>query len=90
MSQLAFIRSYTPGSGDEAPLIAAFQALFTRSATVAEKASFRRVVSEPYAALTSQMRQQVERFDDTVGRKVTKAERNVAIFCSERSLWVCP
>ena len=57
---------------------------------VPEKASFRRVVSESYAALTSQMRQQVERFDDTVGRKVTKAERNVAIFFSERSLWVCP
>lgn len=29
MSQLAFIRSYTPRSRDEAPLIAAFQALLT-------------------------------------------------------------
>ena len=27
MSQLAFISSYTPGSGDETPLIAAFEAL---------------------------------------------------------------
>ena len=76
MSQLAFISSYTPGSGDETPLIAAFEALLTREASVAEKASFRRVFNESYAAVTSQMRQQVERIDDTASRKLTQPERN--------------
>ena len=43
---------------------------------MAEKASFRRVFNESYAAVTSQMRQQVERIDDTASRKLTQPERN--------------
>ena len=59
----------SPGSGDETPLIAAFE-------EVSEKASFRRVFKESLAAVTSQMRQQVERIDDTASRKLTQPERN--------------
>ena len=81
MSQLAFISSYTPGSGDETPLIAAFEALLARVASVSEKASFRRVFNESFAAVTSQMRQQVERIDDTASRKLTQPERNDRYVC---------
>ena len=81
MSQLAFISSYTPGSGDETPLIAAFEALLARVASVSEKASFRRVFNESFAAVTSQMRQQVERIDDTASRKLTQPKRNDRYVC---------
>jgi len=43
LSQLAFISSYTPGGADEAPLIAVFEKVIEREASVAERASFRRL-----------------------------------------------
>ena len=49
--------SFTPGSSDETPLIDAFKDLLGRDPTIGEKANMRRVFSEAYATVTTEMRQ---------------------------------
>ena len=75
LSQLAFISSYTPGSADETALIEVFEKLLGKEATVAEKASFRRLFHEAYAAVTTEMRQTIEKAEETPSRRLTQPER---------------
>lgn len=76
LSQLAFMSSYTPGSNDETPLIDAFKDLLGRDPTIGEKANMRRVFSEAYATVTTEMRQTVERVEETSVRKLSQPERH--------------
>ena len=75
LSRLAFVSAYTPGAADEGPLMEAFESLIGRPGTVAEKACFRRVFHEAYAAATSEMRQQMEKIEDQTSRRLTQPER---------------
>ena len=75
LSQLAFISSYTPGGADEAPLIAVFEKVIDREASVAERASFRRLFHEAFAAVTTEMRQTIEKAEETSSRRLTQPER---------------
>ena len=75
LSQLAFISSYTPGGADEGPLIAVFEKVLEREASVAERASFRRLFHEAYAAVTTEMRQTIEKAEETSSRRLTQPER---------------
>ena len=73
LSQLAFMSSY---SSDESPLIDAFKDILTREPTLGEKANMRRVFNEAYASVTAEMRQNVERVEETTVRKLSQPERH--------------
>ena len=76
LSQLAFMSSYSPGASDESPLIDAFKDILTREPTLGEKANMRRVFNEAYASVTAEMRQNVERVEETTVRKLSQPERH--------------
>ena len=76
LSQLAFMSSYSPGANDETPLIDAFKDILTREPTLGEKANMRRVFNEAYASVTAEMRQNVERVEETTVRKLSQPERH--------------
>ncbi len=76
LSQLAFMGSYSPGANDETPLIDAFKDILTREPTLGEKANMRRVFNEAYASVTAEMRQNVERVEETTVRKLSQPERH--------------
>ena len=69
LSQLAFISSYTPGGAD------VFEKVIEREASVAERASFRRLFHEAYAAVTTEMRQTIENAEETSSRLLTQPDR---------------
>lgn len=75
-AELAFISSYTPGVQDNAPLIAAFETLLNRQATLTEKSNFRRFFNEAYAAVTMDIRSKIESVDDRAARRLTQPERH--------------
>ena len=76
LSQLAFMSSYSPGANDETPLIDAFKDILTREPTLGEEANMRRVFNEAYASVTVEMRQNVERVEETTVRKLSQPERH--------------
>ena len=76
LSQLAFMSSYSPGANDETPLIDAFRDILSRDPTIGEKANMRRVFNEAYASVTAEMRQNVERVEDTTIRKLSQPDRH--------------
>ena len=61
LAKVAFMTSYTPGSGDDKDLISAFEAALGTQPNVGQKSSFRRLFHEAYAVTTSEMRMLVER-----------------------------
>lgn len=76
LSGLAFCSAYTPGSTDEAPLLAFLKDAIGRDPTLAEGASFRRLFHESYAVVAQELRTIVERTgDDAEVRKLTNVER---------------
>ena len=76
LSQLAFMSSYSPGANDEGPLIDAFKVILAREPTLGEKANMRRVFNEAYASVTAEMRQSVERVEESTVRKLSQPERH--------------
>ena len=76
LSQLAFMSSYSPGANDETPLIDAFKTILTREPSLGEKANMRRIFNEAYASVTAEMRQNVERVEETTVRKLSQPERH--------------
>ena len=78
LKQLAFVSSYTPGQQDETPLMEALKdALSPAGAlTLAQKAAWRVAYNEAYAISTSEMKQQIERTEDTAIRHLSQPERN--------------
>ena len=76
LSQLAFMSSYSPGANDEGPLIDAFKVILAREPTLGEKANMRRVFNEAYASVTAEMRQSVERVEESTVRKLNQPERH--------------
>ena len=76
LSQLAFMSSYSPGANDEGPLIDAFKAILAREPTLGEKANMRRLFNEAYASVTAEMRQSVERVEESTVRKLSQPERH--------------
>ena len=76
LAELAFISSYTPGVADETPLISAFEQLLGQPATLVQKTNFRRLFNEAYAAVTQDIRQEIERVEDRMVRKLTQPERH--------------
>ena len=76
LSQLAFMSSYSPGANDESPLIDAFKDILARDPSIGEKANMRRVFNEAYASVTAEMRQNVERVEETTIRKLSQPERH--------------
>ena len=76
LAKVAFMTSYTPGSGDDKDLISAFEAALGTQPNVGQKSSFRRLFHEAYAVTTSEMRMLVERTDESVPRKLSVPERS--------------
>ena len=76
LSQLAFMSSYSPGANDESPLIDAFKVILAREPSIGEKANMRRVFNEAYASVTAEMRQNVERVEESTVRKLSQPERH--------------
>eukprot|EP00439_Symbiodinium_sp_Y106_P052356 s6332_g7.t1 len=76
LAKVAFMTSYTPGSGDDKDLISAFEAALGTPPNVGQKSSFRRLFHEAYAVTTSEMRMLVERTDESVPRKLSVPERS--------------
>ena len=68
LSQLAFMSSYSPGANDETTLIDAFKTILARA--------MRRIFNEAYASVTAEMRQNVERVEETTVRKLSQPERH--------------
>ncbi|CAE7408472.1 SLC24A2, partial [Symbiodinium sp. CCMP2456] len=71
LAKVAFMTSYTPGSGDDKDLIAAFESALGSPPSVGQKSSFRRLFHESYAVTTSEMKLLVERTDESVPRKLS-------------------
>ena len=67
--------SYTPGSGEDKDLIAAFETAIGKPANLGQKSSFRRLFHEAFAVTTNEMKMLVERTDETVPRKLSVPER---------------
>ena len=76
LAKVAFMTSYTPGSGDDKDLIAAFESALGSPPSVGQKSSFRRLFHESYAVTTSEMKLLVERTDQSVPRKLSVPERS--------------
>ncbi|CAE7721851.1 SLC24A2 [Symbiodinium sp. CCMP2592] len=76
LAKVAFMTSYTPGSGDDKDLIAAFESALGTSPSVGQKSSFRRLFHEAYAVTTSEMKMLVERTDESIPRKLSVPERS--------------
>ncbi|CAE7258351.1 unnamed protein product, partial [Symbiodinium natans] len=76
LARVAFMSSYTPGSGDDKELIAAFETALGGPASLGQKAAFRRLFHESFAVTTSEMRSLVERTDETAPRKLSVPERS--------------
>ena len=76
LSQLAFMSSYSPGANDETPLIDDFKTILGREPSIGEKANMRRIFNEAYASVTAEMRQSVERVEETTVRKLSQPERH--------------
>ena len=76
LSQLAFMSSYSPGANDETSLLDAFKTILTREPSLGEKANMRRIFNEAYASVTAEMRQNVERVEETTVRKLSQPERH--------------
>ncbi|CAE7383325.1 SLC24A2 [Symbiodinium sp. CCMP2592] len=72
----AFMTSYTPGSGDDKDLIAAFESALGTPPSVGQKSAFRRLFHEAYAVTTSEMKMLVERTDESIPRKLSVPERS--------------
>ncbi|OLQ06982.1 hypothetical protein AK812_SmicGene9645 [Symbiodinium microadriaticum] len=76
LAKVAFMTSYTPGSGEDKDLIAAFESALGSPPSVGQKSSFRRLFHEAYAVTTSEMKLLVERTDESVPRKLSVPERS--------------
>ena len=75
LSSFAFSSSYVPGSGEEKPFVAVVKDILKRDPTLAELASFRKLLYESYSLVTAEMKQQLERSEDVQVRKLTQPER---------------
>ena len=75
LAKVAFMTSYTPGSGEDKDLIAAFETAIGKPASLGQKSSFRRLFHEAFAVTTNEMKMLVERTDETVPRKLSVPER---------------
>ena len=75
LAKVAFMTSYTPGSGDDKDLIAAFESALGKPPSLGQKSSFRRLFHEAFAVTTNEMKMLVERTDETVPRKLSVPER---------------
>ena len=75
LAKVAFMSAYTPGSGDDTPLIEAFEAALGSPPNLGQKSAFRRLFHESFAVTTSEMKSLVERTDDTAPRKLSVPER---------------
>ena len=64
-----------PGSGDDAEFVKTLKTVLNRDATLAELASFRKLLHESYSLVTQEMKQQLERSEDVTARKLTQPER---------------
>ena len=75
--KLAFVSSYTPGQADEGPLLAAFSKVVKRDTEndLAAQASFRALFHTAYAIVTTELRQAVEKSDESVTRTLSAPER---------------
>ena len=75
LAKVAFMSAYTPGSGDDTPLIEAFEAALGSPPNLGQKSAFRRLFHESFAVTTSEMKSFVERTEDTAPRKLSVPER---------------
>ena len=75
LSKFAFSSSYTPGAVDESAFVKTVNQILKRDATLAELASFRRLLHEAFSLVTAEMKQQLERSEEVHARKLTQPER---------------
>ena len=75
LSKFAFASSYVPGAGDDSEFVKIMKTVLSRDATLAELASFRKLLHEAYSLVTQEMKQQLERSEDVHARKLTQPER---------------
>jgi hypothetical protein len=75
----AYSSSYVPGSGTEDPFIEAMKTCLGRDATGPELAILRRLVTESYTLVLSDMRSRIERGDESGPKRMGIPERNVRL-----------
>ena len=75
LARLAFCSSYVPGSTDEGRLVEAIKKCLGRDPGMPEMAGVRRLFHESYALVTTEMKQSVERSEETAVRKLSQPER---------------
>ena len=75
LANVAFMSSYTPGSGDDAALMRAFEKVVGGTPTLGQQSSFRRLFHEAFAVSTHEMQSMVEATEDTAPRRLSVPER---------------
>ena len=75
MGSLSFACAFQPGSADETPFTDMVKAILTRNPTIGEAASFRRLYYESHTVTLSDMRNRIDRTDDSPAVKVQAPER---------------
>ena len=76
MGRFAYSCSYTPGAADEAPFTALLTSIFPNVAVGQEvKAILRRLFFESYTIAAGELRQQLERTEETPPRRLAPADR---------------
>eukprot|EP00435_Cladocopium_sp_Y103_P013398 s4340_g3.t1 len=75
LSKFAFAGGYVPGSGDDSEFVKTVKAVVKRDPSLGELASFRKLLHEAYSLVTQEMKQQLERSENSHARKLTQPER---------------
>ena len=79
MSRFAFACNYSPAGSDEAPLVNLAKEVYGRdpsSSSTVEMAFIRRIFSEAYVNVASDIKSKAESTDETPIRKLAPAERS--------------
>ncbi|CAK8986071.1 unnamed protein product [Durusdinium trenchii] len=86
MSKFAFASNFQPGATDETPLVNLTKDFLSRSPTTVEMSCIRRLFSESYANVASDIKSRVEASDDTPARRLAPAERAERLKQQQRRL----
>ena len=86
MSKFAFASNFQPGATDETPLVNLTKDFLGKSPTTVEMSCIRRLFSESYANVASDIKSRVEASDDTPARRLAPAERAERLKQQQRRL----
>ena len=76
LGTFAFACNYSPGNSDDRPLVNLVTKVFGAAPSTKEMACVRRLHSEAYATIAADIRAKVETSDETLVKKLARAERS--------------